>query len=154
MTSTKGSFPVSVTLIHTLFYVFSGEHEHDVGLPGGQRSYCPSSLSFANLSHLLTLRLCFSVLVSLATCLQQWSELWPQHGRSMVPWRRKGKGEGYGKLAEQLNRKAERGNELQFTQSTDALGQNNWTENRGKKRKRWDTEEHYKLLRYISVSNW
>ena len=44
---------------------------------------------FAHLFHLLTLRLCLSVLVSLATCLQQWSELWPQHGRSMVPWRGK-----------------------------------------------------------------
>lgn len=80
-----------------------------VGLPSDQGGYCPS-LS-AHLSHLITLRLCLSVLVSLATCLQQWRELWPQHGRSTVRWRGKARAreiEGGGKLAERPDRKGER----------------------------------------------
>lgn len=49
----------------------------------------PLSHLSAHLSHLITLRLCLCALVSLATCLQQWRELWPRNGRRTVPWRDK-----------------------------------------------------------------
>lgn len=63
-----------------------------------------------------------TVLVSLATCLQQWRELWPQHGRSTVPWRGKARVseiEGDGKLADTLGKKGERRNGLQCLSRTD-----------------------------------
>lgn len=64
------------------------------GCPVTREAIAPLLSLSAHLSHLITLRLCLSVLVSLATCLQQWTELWPQHGRSMVPWRGKKQGRG------------------------------------------------------------
>lgn len=72
-------------------FVFSVLRKGVVWLPTDQilPELLPLSPLSAHLSHLITLRLCLCVLVSLATCLQQWRELWPQNGRRTVPWRDK-----------------------------------------------------------------
>lgn len=72
-------------------FVFSVLHKGVVWLPTDQilPELLPLSPLSAHLSHLIILRLCLCVLVSLATCLQQWRELWPRKGRRTVPWRDK-----------------------------------------------------------------
>ena len=108
-----------------LLFVFPAERWCVVGLPSDHRAQelLPLSPLHAHLSHLITLRLCLSALVSLATCLQQWRELWPQHGRSTVPWRGKARAteiRGDGKLAERLGRKGEWRKESPRLSRTDA----------------------------------